>query len=88
MKQEDLAAIQDGARLAGVLPYLQAEAATIKKGIENQVYAALREGTLTPDKAMFFWMQHLAARETVQKFEQKVRIGQTIGEVNKDLLER
>jgi hypothetical protein len=87
MTQElDLAAIVDGARLAGVLPYVEAE---LQKGIDACIVRMdqmLSDGKLTPELAQMAWIELLSYRRRMRRLTQKVRIGVASGERQAALL--
>lgn len=87
MKEDDLARIREATAIQGLLPYLEAEVARMERALENRVLTALRNGTLTPDDALHAWMEKSAIRSIVTRFDQRIKVGQTVGADNKALLD-
>lgn len=76
----DMAALVDGARLAGVLPYVEEQ---LDKQIEaciTRMDRMLSEGKLTPELAQMAWIELLSYRRLTRRLTQKVRIGVAAGE--------
>jgi len=80
MTPEQLGFIKDGADLQNVLPHIRADVETIQKGIVNGVMSSINKGELTPEIAQQKWIEYTAYTRLLQKMEQKVRMGQSIGE--------
>lgn len=87
MKSEDLTAIRAGAEIAAMLPIIKAEVDRQDKALENRIFMELNGGRLSPEAALNAWMEKAAIRKMLKNFETKVRVGQTIGERTKELLE-
>lgn len=88
MKEDELASISTGVKLQGMLPYLSAELEAYKSSIENKVLMEIEKGTLTPDKALFYWMQLVAQKRLLQRLQMKITVGQYIGEKNSSVLDK
>lgn len=73
---EQMASFQDGARLAGVMPYLEAELESMERVVENRVYSALDAKTLTPEAALLAWIEKSSIRRL--RTRMKVRTNVTI----------
>lgn len=83
---ENLAAITEGARIAQMLPYLAEEVAKMERAVENRVFEAIRTGELTGQMAVSAWMEKRSLRGLLAKMEQKVRLGQSVGQRHQELL--
>lgn len=78
-ESNDLASMMDGARLAGVLPYVEEQ---LDKQIEACIVRMdrmLTEGKLTPELAQMAWIELLSYRRITRRLSQKVRIGVAAG---------
>lgn len=82
----DLSAVVEGARLAGVLPYIVAEYEKQEQAIITRMGNLLTDGKLTPEAAQIGWIELLQARQTKRRLEQKVRVGVAVGERNSGIL--
>lgn len=83
----ELGIISDGARLQGFLPYLEDAVKQMEAGLEGRIFQLLDKGELTPDLALYAWMEKLAYRRLLRKFDQKVRSGQHLGQKFEKALE-
>lgn len=79
MTPKDLGLIREGVRLQGFLPYLEDAVSKMEGQLEGRVFRLLDEGKLTPELALMAWMEKLAYRRLIRKFDQQVRIGQAVG---------
>lgn len=88
MKEDELVTITTGVKLQGIMPEIDAELEGYRRAIENRVFMELQKGELTPDKALFYWMQVLAQKRLLQKLTSQISVGQYIGSKNKDALDK
>ena len=79
MKPNDLASIRDVSVIGNFLPYIEREIEALTTAIDNKAYVAVAEGTLTPEKAVNYWIEKAAFRKLLQKFNLRVRVGQSVG---------
>ena len=79
MKPEDLALIRQGAEIQNFKPYIDDEVASMQKAVVNSVLGAVNSGTLTPEMALSKWMEYIAYLKLNQKFDQKIKVGQSVG---------
>ena len=84
---EDLSAIREGAALSGVLPYLEEALNSMEDQLEGRVFASLNEGTLTPELALYAWMEKQSYRRLMRRFNQKVQIGLSVSQENQEELD-
>lgn len=82
MRPEDIYAIQEGARLANFLPYLRDFVEKQVTQVENRVMAALETGKLTPEAALYCWMEVRSYRKLLRGMDQRVQVGSEIGKMN------
>lgn len=75
----DIAAALDSARLAGMLPYLQAELRKMEEACMVRMDQLMLNGKLTPDLAQMAWIELIGYRRLRRRLEQKVRIGEAVG---------
>jgi hypothetical protein len=66
------------AKLQGFLPYLESAITKLETTLENQVFAAIDKGQLTPDQALLYWQQKLTYRRLLRHFSQRVNVAQTV----------
>lgn len=79
MRTEDAALVADQAFIVNALPYLKAEADKQIRELENRTFTALDKGELTPELALYAWMEIRAVRKTLSRFETRARIGASVG---------
>lgn len=79
MKPEDLTKVRDGAIIANFLPYIEKELETIETGIRSKAYIMLGDGSMTPEAAMYFWMELYTVHRLRKRFQQHVKVGQSAG---------
>lgn len=77
---EELVQVRDGARISGMLPYLEDYVERQIHIVEMRVFDQSDKGTLTPDGAVSAWMEVKALRRMVRSMKQKGRVGVSIGE--------
>lgn len=65
---------RDAAHLAGFLPELEAEIGKIVQAIEMQAFRGIRDGTLTPEKALTLWQEKEVAVKLLTRFQKKQQI--------------
>lgn len=75
--EKDLERLSDGAKLANLLPYLEAEIDKMEEGLINRVLGKMNKGELTPEEALSAWSQFSAYRTLRKRFSSKVRMGQS-----------
>lgn len=80
LEHKDLQKISEGARLQGFEPYLKDYVEKMERTLVNKVFRALEEKTLTPEVALYAWMELLSYRRLLRKFQQQVQIGIAVGE--------
>ncbi len=76
---EALSTVRDGARIAGALPYIEVELDKMKAAVERRVFAALRDGTLSPDTALSAWQELNAYSLLQRRLRQQVAIATSVG---------
>lgn len=82
----DFSEVRDGARLAGFMPYLDAELTSMTDQLVMKTLMALNSGTLTPDLALHAWMELNAYTRLLKRFQQKVQVGLSVGQRNAGIL--
>ena len=86
MKVEELAAMRTGVEIDAMRPYVQVEVDGMQRAVVNAVTMMVNEGTLTPEIAHAKWMEYIAYRKLLQRFDQKIKAGTDIGKAqNLDL---
>lgn len=76
---EELGLIRTGAQIQQLKPYIDNEVLVLQKSVISFVLAAANSGTLTPEIAFAKWMEYIAYQKLLQKFDQRVSIGASIG---------
>ena len=76
---EEMGSIRDAVRITGALPYIEAAIAQAESALFNRVLGELAQSTLTPDKALYAWMQIRAYRDLYRKLRSGVAEGQSVG---------
>lgn len=77
---EDLSKLADGARMAGALPYIRHEVDRMENALIRRVMASLDDGALTPDAALYAWMELAAYRRLEKRLTTITAVGQTAAE--------
>lgn len=75
----ELFQIRSGAEIQQMKPYLDNEIAAMQKAVVSSVLAAVNNGSLTSEMALSKWMEYIAYQKLSQKFEQRVKVGQALG---------
>ena len=76
----DLGKVVDASVIAGFMPYLDPELVKMENALTTRVFRALDDGELTPDAAMYAWMEVRAYRKLKKRLDLQVRVGHTVGE--------
>lgn len=77
---ESYETVMRGGRIAGLLPELQDAVNTSKRQIEKRVYAAIKDGSFTPNMAFAAWLEYEAAEKVLRNLTQQVKVGASQGE--------
>lgn len=72
--------IKEAAKLSGFLPDLQTYVDKMERALDNRIFTALDDKTLTPEQALYAWMEKKTYRQLLKRVEQQVKIGVTVGE--------
>jgi hypothetical protein len=83
---EDLGRVQDGVRLAGLLPYVRDELEGLEETLILNVIRMIREKTLTNEQAYAAWLELASYRALLRRISTKVSIGVAAGERQEALL--
>lgn len=75
-----LRAVSDGAAYGLVLPQIRADIETMKRGVQNQIFTAIRNKTLTPEVAYSAWMEVYSADKLLKNMETRVKVGASTAE--------
>ncbi len=76
----DLATALDGARLHGMMPYLEAELRKMEEACLVRMDGLMTQGKLTPELAQMAWIELIGYRRLRRRFAQKVAMGISIGQ--------
>lgn len=80
MNKNELSHIREGARLQGMLPHLEEFVERQKNRLVNEVTQKLQDGKLTPETAMYAWMEFVSLNRMLKSMASKIRIGISAGE--------
>lgn len=80
MQPDELTTVAEQARLATMLPYLREETERALATLVNKTLKALDANTLTPELALYAWMEYRAQYMLLRKVETRVDIGRTTAE--------
>jgi hypothetical protein len=80
MNVEALGSIREGARLQGMLPHLEEYIDRQKNRLVNEVSQKLADGKLTPETAMYAWMEYVSLNRMLRSMASKIRVGVSAGE--------
>lgn len=84
----ELSAIRHGAEIQSMKPYMDAEIISMQKAVVSSVLQAVNDGSLTAEKALSKWMEYIAYQKLLQKLDQRIAVGASIGAVrNLDIKE-
>lgn len=88
MQHSDFALVADQATLAASFPAVKADAEKQIAALVNKTLAALNAQTLTPELALYAWMEFRAIQMMVKRFETRVQLGEAAGLRLQDTLDR
>lgn len=77
---EQLADLNLGAKYLSLQQPLTEDIQKLLRQTEQRVYTAISQGQLTPDAALQAWYEHLAYHRLIQRFNQRIKQGQSVGE--------
>lgn len=77
---EQLTQIKRGIVLQNLLPGLEEEVDRQEQGIIVKAIAMLDKGELTPEQAMYLWMEIKTLRQLLRRVNNKVKVGQAAGQ--------
>lgn len=77
--KEELQAAQMQSRLVGFLPHVQDEVEKELNVLVNKTLTALNAGTLTPELALYAWMEYRANLQMLKRFQTKLQLGEAAG---------
>lgn len=83
----ELARMQDGAKLANVLPQIEYEVGKMENGLITRVLSQIEQGEITAEAALNYWLELAAYRKLMKRLTTQTKIGQTVGERLKPHLE-
>lgn len=87
IEQLDASMLVEGARLAGVLPYLTETLDKMEQALDNKLYSLLNKNELTPEVALYAWQEKHVLHKLRKSFNTKVRLGEAVAERNATELE-
>jgi hypothetical protein len=76
---EDLGSMAEGAKIAGLLPYLNSELEKMQLTVLTRVFGMVGQQTLTPELAYAAFLELYAYNRLRKRFDTTVRIGQSAG---------
>jgi hypothetical protein len=87
IEQIDATALVEGARLAGMLPYLNETLSKMEQALNTRIYTLLNKNELTPEVALYAWQEKHVLNKLRKSFNMKVRLGEAVAERNAPELE-
>lgn len=88
MKNDNLAQIRDAAIMQSMQPYLKHEVDAMQKAVVNRVGVDIAQGTLTPEKALLYWLEYNSFGKLLGRFDKSIRVGQAVAASNLELLDK
>lgn len=83
----DLGKAQDGARIAGALPYIKDEVEGLERRLITQTLTSLQKRELTPEAALQSWIELAAYRALIKRMTMKTMVGVTASERQAQILQ-
>ncbi len=77
---EDLEKVHSGSYIASVLPFVKDEIVGMMGTVQNKVFAAIRDGSYTPEIGDSAWREAYGYYRLMKRLESKVKVGQHVGE--------
>jgi hypothetical protein len=77
---EQMSTIRRGAEMSNMLPYISSEIEGMMKSVQNKVFVAIANGTLTPEMAVSTWHEMAAYRNLLKRYETHVRVGTSLAD--------
>lgn len=87
IEQIDASTIVEGARLAGILPYLNEALNKLESVVDTKMYTLMNKNELTPEVALYAWQEKHVLHKLRKSFNSKVRLGEAVAERNATDLE-
>lgn len=75
-----LGQVREGARLAGFMPYLEAELDKMHQLLDSRAYQAVSDGSLTPEVALNLWLEKYAYLKLQRRFKQVIAGSVSVGQ--------
>lgn len=76
----DMIAVTQGAAIAAVLPQFRLEMEAAIRTVQNQVFQAIKDKTLTDDMARMAWLEVYSHSNALRRLETRAKMGASIGE--------
>lgn len=80
--------VVQGARLINFLPYLEEEINKMIAVVDGKVNQHIRQGTLTPELALNFWLERDSYTTLFKRFKTKAAIAAGQGDKNRANMEQ
>lgn len=78
-----MAKVNDGARIAHMLPDMEREIGSLMHTVETRMYQAIANGSLTPEAAVTAWHEMAAYRNLLKRYQTRVKVGESVAETHK-----
>jgi hypothetical protein len=79
MRPEEAAAFADQSFIASAQPHIQADVAKQLNALVNKTMMSLDQGKLTPELALYAWMEYRATMIVAKRFATRARVGASVG---------
>lgn len=66
-----------GAEIQSMKPYMDAEIEGLQRAVVSSVLSAVNNGSLTQEMALTKWHEYISYTKLKQKYEQRIRVGQS-----------
>lgn len=83
---DQMARIADGARMAHMLPYLKDSIQKQMNAVQTRVFAAITNGTFTPEQAYAAWYEMNANHNMLKRVTVHVTLGTAAAETHSETL--
>lgn len=88
MSPDAFKTVKDATLMREMEPYVRSQVEGMEKALINRVMSDLNKGELTPEKAQLAWVEFATYRKLLSGWQQKGRIGVSVGQQHKAELDK
>lgn len=77
---DEIAKVNDGARMANMLPFMKSEIEQLMGVVQTRIYIAISHGELTPEMAVTAWHEMAAYRNLLKRYQTRVSVGEGVAQ--------